>query len=216
MTCRGRHSRALRLGRTFQRAETPSREGSHLTDMAAVYPFSAIVGQDEMKLAILIAAVDPSVGGVLILGDRGSGKSTAVRALASLLPKIPAVLGCRFSCDPADEAGLCEDCRSPQGRRPAQDPSRAGPFGRPSARRDRRPGRRRARSGAGADPGHQGVRAGPPGARTPRVPVHRRSQSAGRLPGRPAARCGRIRRKCCRARGLEHPPSGAVCPGRHR
>ena len=79
--------------------------------MAAVYPFSAIVGQDEMKLAILIAAVDPSIGGVLILGDRGSGKSTAVRALASLLPKIPAVLGCRFSCDPADEAGLCEECR---------------------------------------------------------------------------------------------------------
>jgi magnesium chelatase subunit I len=80
--------------------------------MAAAYPFSAIVGQDEMKLAILIAAVDPSIGGVLILGDRGSGKSTAVRALASLLPKVPAVQGCRFSCDPVDETALCEECRA--------------------------------------------------------------------------------------------------------
>ena len=52
--------------------------------MAAVFPFSAIVGQDEMKLALLIAAVDPKVGGVLAFGDRGAGKSTAVRALAAL------------------------------------------------------------------------------------------------------------------------------------
>src|SRR5277367_3852440 len=80
--------------------------------MAAVFPFSAIVGQDEMKRALLIAAVDPSVGGVLIFGDRGTGKSTAVRALASLLPEMKAVAGCRFSCDPADEAAWCEDCRA--------------------------------------------------------------------------------------------------------
>jgi magnesium chelatase subunit I len=56
--------------------------------MSSTFPFSAIVGQDEMKLAILVAAVDPSVGGVLIFGDRGTGKSTAVRALAALLPKM--------------------------------------------------------------------------------------------------------------------------------
>ena len=78
--------------------------------MALAFPFSAIVGQDEMKLAILIAAVDPSVGGVLVLGDRGTGKSTAVRALAALLPKMKAVVGCRYRCDPASQGGGCEDC----------------------------------------------------------------------------------------------------------
>jgi magnesium chelatase subunit I len=67
----------------------------------AVFPFSAIVGQDEMKLAILVAAVDATVGGVLIFGDRGTGKSTAVRALAALLPKMKVVAGCRWGCDPA-------------------------------------------------------------------------------------------------------------------
>jgi magnesium chelatase subunit I len=73
--------------------------------MAVAFPFSAIVGQDEMKLAILIAAVDPSVGGVLVFGDRGTGKSTAVRALAALLPKMKAVLGCPYQRDPALEPG---------------------------------------------------------------------------------------------------------------
>jgi len=86
--------------------------------MPLAYPFSAIVGQDEMKLALLIAAVDPSVGGVLIFGDRGSGKSTAVRALASLLPKISVVAQCRFSCDPQDKAALCGECRSRLGQGP--------------------------------------------------------------------------------------------------
>ncbi|MBK1689731.1 magnesium chelatase ATPase subunit I [Rubrivivax gelatinosus] len=71
--------------------------------MKLTYPFSAIVGQDEMKLAILIAAVDPSVGGVLVFGDRGTGKSTAVRALAALLPKMKAVVGCPYNRDPALE-----------------------------------------------------------------------------------------------------------------
>lgn len=71
--------------------------------MPTPFPFSAIVGQDEMKLAILIAAVDPGVGGVLVFGDRGTGKSTAVRALAGLLPKMKAVVGCPYHRDPALE-----------------------------------------------------------------------------------------------------------------
>ena len=79
--------------------------------MAAVFPFSAIVGQDEMKLALLIAAVDPKVGGVLAFGDRGSGKSTAVRALAALLPKMKSIAGCRYNCDPEREAEFCDECR---------------------------------------------------------------------------------------------------------
>ncbi|WP_304914370.1 magnesium chelatase ATPase subunit I [Hydrogenophaga sp.] len=78
--------------------------------MAQAFPFSAIVGQEEMKTAILIAAIDPSIGGVLVLGDRGTGKSTAVRALAALLPRMKAVNGCRYSCDPSDPASRCEDC----------------------------------------------------------------------------------------------------------
>ena len=76
-----------------------------------VFPFSAIVGQDEMKLAILIAAIDPSIGGVLVFGDRGTGKSTAVRALAALLPAMRAVVGCRYRCDPALATG-CEECEA--------------------------------------------------------------------------------------------------------
>ena len=78
--------------------------------MTVAFPFSAIVGQDEMKLAILIAAIDPAIGGVLVFGDRGTGKSTAVRALAALLPKMRAVIGCGYGCDPAAPGGACEDC----------------------------------------------------------------------------------------------------------
>ena len=63
-----------------------------------------------MKLAILIAAIDPAIGGVLVFGDRGTGKSTAVRALAALLPKMRVVVGCSYGCDPASTAGVCEDC----------------------------------------------------------------------------------------------------------
>ena len=77
------------------------------------FPFSAIVGQDEMKLALLIAAVDPGIGGVLAFGDRGTGKSTTVRALAALLPPMKVVQGCRYNCDPAaPAAALCEGCRA--------------------------------------------------------------------------------------------------------
>jgi magnesium chelatase subunit I len=72
--------------------------------MRAVFPFSAIVGQDDMKLALLLAAVDPTLGGVMIFGDRGSGKTTAVRGLAALLPPLTVVDGCSFNSDPAQGA----------------------------------------------------------------------------------------------------------------
>ena len=80
--------------------------------MATAFPFSAIVGQDEMKLALLIAAVDPAIGGVLVFGDRGTGKSTAVRALAQLLPTMKTVIGCPYSCDPVRPAAGCSHCSS--------------------------------------------------------------------------------------------------------
>ncbi len=76
----------------------------------APFPFSAIVGQDELKLALQMVVVDPSLGGVLVFGDRGTGKSTAVRALASLLPKMPVVEGCPFQCNPADDRSACPSC----------------------------------------------------------------------------------------------------------
>ena len=75
------------------------------------FPFAAIAGQEEMKQALLIAAVDPAVGGVLVFGDRGTGKSTAVRALAALLPPLPAIVGCRYRCDPAAPDTWCDECR---------------------------------------------------------------------------------------------------------
>ena len=88
--------------------------------MAIPFPFSAIVGQDEMKLAIQIVAIDPKVGGILALGDRGTGKSTAVRALADLLPPLQVVVGCRYGCDPASSEATCTDCTSLKttGKRP--------------------------------------------------------------------------------------------------
>ncbi len=78
--------------------------------MALAFPFSAIVGQEEMKRALLIAAVDPGVGGVLAFGDRGAGKSTAVRALAALLPPIRIVPGCPYGCDPDARACAGPGC----------------------------------------------------------------------------------------------------------
>jgi magnesium chelatase subunit I len=79
--------------------------------MRATYPFTAIIGQDEMKRALLIAAIDPAVGGVLVFGDRGTGKSTAVRGMAGLLPQMRVVVGCRYHCDPGANGALCHECQ---------------------------------------------------------------------------------------------------------
>ncbi len=78
--------------------------------MSRVFPFSAIVGQEEMKLALLIAAVDPGIGGVMVFGDRGTGKSTAVRAMPGVLPGITVVAGCRYGCDPTANGSRCDEC----------------------------------------------------------------------------------------------------------
>ena len=65
-----------------------------------IFPFTAIVGQERMLRSLILNAVDPRIGGVLIRGERGTAKSTAARALAALLPPIQVVSNCRFGCDP--------------------------------------------------------------------------------------------------------------------
>ncbi|MET8490425.1 MULTISPECIES: putative cobaltochelatase [unclassified Streptomyces] len=77
--------------------------------MTTPFPFTAVVGQDDLRLALLLNAVSPSVGGVLVRGEKGTAKSTAVRALTSLLPEVAVVPGCRFSCDPAAPDPGCPD-----------------------------------------------------------------------------------------------------------
>ena len=91
--------------------------------MTTPYPFSAVVGLDDLRLALLLTAVSPAVGGVLVRGEKGTAKSTVVRALATLLPEVAVVRGCRFACDPAAPDPQCPDgphpADSPAVRRPA-------------------------------------------------------------------------------------------------
>lgn len=82
----------------------------------AMYPFTTIIGQEKMKKALILNAVNSRLGGVLIQGEKGTAKSTAVRALAYLLPKIKVVADCPFSCDPDDEAAMCSECRARKAR----------------------------------------------------------------------------------------------------
>jgi Mg-chelatase subunit ChlI len=80
--------------------------------MPIVFPFTAIVGQERMRRALILNAINPQIGGVLIRGERGTAKSTAARALAVLLPEIAVVADCPYSCDPADPADQCSTCRA--------------------------------------------------------------------------------------------------------
>ncbi|MYT22548.1 AAA domain-containing protein, partial [Streptomyces sp. SID7760] len=77
--------------------------------MSTPYPFTAVVGQSDLRLALLLNAVSPAVGGVLVRGEKGTAKSTAVRALSALLPQVDVVPGCRFSCAPAAPDPACPD-----------------------------------------------------------------------------------------------------------
>jgi Mg-chelatase subunit ChlI len=83
--------------------------------MPAIFPFTAIVGQERMKRALLLNAVNPRIGGVLIRGERGTAKSTAARALAALLPEVKLVEDCRFGCDPDRPTTWCTECRERNG-----------------------------------------------------------------------------------------------------
>ncbi|GHI84743.1 putative cobaltochelatase [Streptomyces xanthophaeus] len=80
------------------------------------FPFTAVVGQDDLRLALLLNAVSPAVGGVLVRGEKGTAKSTAVRALSALLPQVDVVPGCRFSCAPGAPDPVCPD--GPHGEGP--------------------------------------------------------------------------------------------------
>jgi len=75
-----------------------------------VFPFSAIVALDKLKLAILINAINPKIGGLLIRGPKGSGKTTVVRGLADILPKVKVVKDCLFNCNPFDRSNMCPKC----------------------------------------------------------------------------------------------------------
>lgn len=79
--------------------------------MPAIFPFTAIVGQERMKRALILNAVDTRIGGVLIRGERGTAKSTASRSLAALLPSVKVVQDCRFGCDPDKPASWCTECK---------------------------------------------------------------------------------------------------------
>jgi magnesium chelatase subunit D len=94
--------------------------------MTSCYPFTALVGQETMKLALVLNAINPRLGGVLIRGQKGTAKSTAARGLAALLPPVVVVDGCRFSCPPDDGAPRCSECETRAG--PARPFERAAEF----------------------------------------------------------------------------------------
>ena len=81
-------------------------------DKKAYFPFTAIVGQKKMKRALILNLINPALGGVLIKGEKGTAKSTAVRALTEVLPERMEAEGCPFSCDPDDRSCMCDECRS--------------------------------------------------------------------------------------------------------
>ena len=97
--------------------------------MPAIFPFTAIVGQERMKRALILNAVDTRIGGVLIRGERGTAKSTAARSLAALLPHVKIVQDCRFGCDPDKSGTWCTECKERAvGNKKLPTAERATPF----------------------------------------------------------------------------------------
>ena len=139
-----------------------------MTDNA--YPFAGIVGMADLKLALLLNAVSPAIGGVLVRGEKGTAKSTMVRGLAALLPPVPVVPGCPYFCDPAaPDPGL------PGGTpRYGSSPSSVRHVGRTAGRGHRGPADRFARHRARADRGHDRIPARPARRGAPRGPLRRR------------------------------------------
>jgi Mg-chelatase subunit ChlI len=90
----------------------PSIQEQTALGIKTVYPFSAIVGQEKMKTALILNVINPKIGGVLLRGEKGTGKSLAVRALANLLPEVDTVTGCPFHCDPSRPKDLCDACNA--------------------------------------------------------------------------------------------------------
>lgn len=95
---------------TQSKASTSAHHNGREAVAPPPFPFTAIVGQEDLKLALLLCVVDPTIGGVMVMGHRGTAKSTAVRALAAMLPPIKAVAHCPYACAPERPAGLCDQC----------------------------------------------------------------------------------------------------------
>ena len=94
------------------RQRNQEREKMSKSERKIVFPFTAIVGQEKAKLALLCCAIDPTIGGVLLSGEKGTGKSTLVRALSYVLPEVEFVKGCPFNCNPHNPLEMCDSCYS--------------------------------------------------------------------------------------------------------
>ena len=155
-----------------------------MTPKRPVYPFAALVGQERLKQALILNAVNPRIGGVLIRGEKGTAKSTAARGLAELLPPIAVVAGCPFHCHPELPGTDVRRLREAPG--PGRGPAPPGPAhggGGPAPGHHRGPAPGHHRPGKGHQERREAFRAGPFGRGQPGNSLRRRSEPVGRPPG---------------------------------